>query len=198
MAQDPIRELTIRERELLPRVIEAIRTNSVRIHSQLVNKHLRGQTTDTTLRRRTGTLARSVAVLIPKVEGSIVRGGISTGTRYAPVHIGPRGSQFIIRPTKAQYLAIPLPAAQTAAGVARGGPRSGIFGKTFIAKSKAGNLIIFGTSSGVKKGAGAVRPLFVLKKSVVIPRRPDPDKDLLEWVKPKFMQDLAKAVMKNG
>ena len=198
MSKDPLKALEIKQNSLVHLVTEAIRTNSMRIYTRLVSRHLRGQTTSTTLRRRSGSLARSAAALIPRVEGSKVTGGLRVGTRYAPVHIGPRGSTVTITPKKGKYLAIPLPAAQTAAGVARGGPLAGIWGKTFIARSKAGNLIIFGTSSGIKKGEGDVRPLFVLKKSVVIPRRVDPDVDLLKWVKPQFEKDLAKVVIKGS
>ena len=68
-----------------------------------------------------------------------------------------------IVPKAAKKLAIPLPAALTAAGVARGSPRS--FPDTFIQKSKAGNLLIF-----QKKGDGIV-PLFALKDRVTIPPR---------------------------
>lgn len=62
-------------------------------------------------------------------------------------------------------LAIPLPAAQTGAGVARGSPRS--FPDTFIARAKSGkkSLLIF-----QKKGK-AIVPLFVLKDKVTIPAR---------------------------
>lgn len=199
MTQDPLKTLEIKQNKLVSLVTQAIRTNSMRIYSRLVSKHLRGQTTPTTVRRRSGSLSRSVGALIPHIEGSKITGGIRVGTRYAGVHIGPRGSTVTITPKKAKYLAIPLQVAQTAAGVARGGPRSGIWGKTFIAKSKAGNLIIFGRSDGTKKGTGTSPiPLFVLKSKVVIPRRVDPDVDLLKWVKPQFEKDLLKAIVKAG
>jgi hypothetical protein len=66
-------------------------------------------------------------------------------------------------PKKGKYLAIPLPAARTAAGVARGGPRS--FPNTFFRKSKAGNLLLF-----QRQGKKSV-PLFVLKQWVTLPAR---------------------------
>ena len=69
-----------------------------------------------------------------------------------------------IRPKHSKYLAIPLDAALTAKGVARGRPRD--FKDTFFAVSKKGNLIMFG------KSMGKVVPLFAMKKEVKIPKRP--------------------------
>ena len=87
-------------------------------------------------------------------------------------------------------VAIPLAAAKTAAGVARGGPLSGIWGPTFIAKG-----IIFGFSGGTKATQSKTPiPLFVLKRSVVVPRRIFPKEHLLDWAKPKFMADLSQIV----
>ena len=91
-------------------------------------------------------------------------------------------------------LAIPLDAARTASGVARGGPRdTGVFGKTFIAISKAGNLIIFGKAvykSGKRKGQahGKIVPLFVLKKQVTVPVRVSTE-TLLDWVHTRIKKD---------
>jgi len=87
---------------------------------------------------------------------------VYTTSKYAPIQqfggtVTPKGG----RPNG--KLAIPLPAAQTAAGVARGPARS--FSDTFIAKSKAGNLLIF-----QKRGDGIV-PLFALKDRVYVPPR---------------------------
>ena len=95
-----------------------------------------------------------------------------------------------IRPKNTKFLAIPLAAAKTAAGVPRGRPLDGIWGPTFIAQG-----VIFGFSGGTK-GTQSVKPipLFALKRSVVVPRRVDPKKHLLDWVKPAFVQDLSQVV----
>jgi hypothetical protein len=71
-----------------------------------------------------------------------------------------------------------------------GGPLSGIWVPTFIAKG-----IIFGFS-GRTKGTQSKTPipLFVLKRSVVVPRRIHPKEHLLDWAKPKFMADLSQIV----
>ena len=49
---------------------------------------------------------------------------------------------------------------------------------------------------GATKSANPI-PLFALKRSVVVPRRVDPRKHLLDWVKPQFMQDLSQ-IVKGG
>jgi len=157
-------------------------------------RHLQGGTSATKLRKRSGKLQASTKPLpVKKVKGNY-KAGVRFGTRYAGVHIGKAGDKKVIRPVNKQYLAIPLPAAKTAAGVARGRPLdTGIFGKTFIAKSKAGNLIIFGKSvyqRGAKTGEahGKIVPLFVLKKQVTVPVRVS-TKVLINWVYRKINKD---------
>ena len=70
----------------------------------------------------------------------------------------------VVIPKRGKYLAIPLPAAQTATGVKRGGPRT--YANTFARKTKIGNLIIF-QRNGDKKPT----PLFLLVKTARIPPR---------------------------
>lgn len=72
-----------------------------------------------------------------------------------------------IRPKRSQYLAIPLDAAKTAAGVARGGPRD--FPDLFFIRSKAGNLLL--VQAGGDHESGLI-PFFALKSEVTIPARP--------------------------
>jgi hypothetical protein len=73
----------------------------------------------------------------------------------------------VIRPVVAKMLAIPIGKALTPAGVARFKPREiiseGGYDNSFIRRSKAGNLILFGASGK------NITPLFVLKDSVTIP-----------------------------
>jgi len=114
------------------------------------------------------------------VGGSLVA-GVNAGTAYARTHIGRRGKKTVIRPKNSRYLTIPLDAAKTKAGVARGSARSGVFGDTFVMKSKKGNLLIMGKRRFQKgKNAGETHgnlvPLFVLKKSVTVRARVDPSK----------------------
>jgi hypothetical protein len=157
-------------------------------------EHLTGGTTSTRLRVRTGKLRASCIPIKTEIKEGSVEGGISFGTVYGRVHIGPKGQTTTITPKKGKYLTIPLPAAMTGAGVARGSARQGPWGETFVAKSKAGNLIIFGKrkiTTGKKAGElrGQATPLFLLLKSVKIKARIHPE-DIKEWIRPKLIQDF--------
>jgi hypothetical protein len=190
MAKDPVTSLDQIIKGLVPKVMKVVQEHSKRLWDHTVSRHLTGGTAADRLGRRTGALARSTRPLPVKMEGSKVTGGLSFGAEYAWTHIGPAGSQVTIRPKNKRFLAIPLAAAKTAAGVARGGPLSGIWGPTFIAKG-----VIFGFSGGTKGTQSKTPiPLFVLKRSVVVPRRVHPKEHLLDWAKPQFMADLSQIV----
>jgi hypothetical protein len=194
MPTDPVKTLNQMIQSLVPKVTKVVETHSKRMWERAVSYHLTGGTGTDRLARRTGTLARSTRPKPVVLEGSKVVGGLAFGAKYAKVHIGPAGSGFTITPKNRQFLAIPLSAAKTAAGVARGGPLAGIWGPTFIAKG-----VIFGYSGGTKRTQSATPiPLFALKRSVVIPRRVDPKTHLLDYVKPKFVEDLSKLVKGPG
>jgi len=158
-------------------------------------EHLTGGTTSTRLRVRTGKLRASCIPIPTEIKEGSVEGGISFGTVYGRVHVGPKGQTTTITPKKGKYLTIPLPAAMTGAGVARGSARQGPWGETFVAKSKeTGSLIIFGKrkiTSGKKVGElrGQITPLFLLLKSVRIKARVHPE-DIKEWIRPKLIQDF--------
>ncbi|MFZ5451616.1 MAG: hypothetical protein ACOZF2_07070 [Thermodesulfobacteriota bacterium] len=187
MAKDPVMSLDQIIKGLAPKVKKVVQENSKRLWEYTVSRHLAGGTAADRLARRSGTLARSTRPLSVAMEGNKITGGLGFSAKYAGVHIGPAGSQVTIRPKNKKFLAIPLPAAKTAAGVARGGPLDGIWGPTFIAKG-----VIFGFKKGTKKEYQSPIPLFVLKRSVVVPRRVDPDVHLLNWIKPQFLADLSK------
>jgi hypothetical protein len=189
MAKDPVTSLDQIIKGLVPKVKKVVEDNSKRLWDRTVSRHLTGGTGSDRVARRSGTLVRSTRPLKVRLEGSKVTGGLAFGAEYAGVHIGPAGSQVTIRPKNRKFLAIPLPAAKTAAGVPRGGPLDGIWGPTFIAKG-----VIFGFRKGTKQEYKNPIPLFVLKRSVVVPRRVDPKGHLLDWVKPAFVQDLSQLV----
>ncbi len=122
------------------------------------------------LKRRTGDLARSIGFRIEKnKEGieSVIGSGASRKTArtvYANIH----ETGGTIRPKRARKLAIPIGAALTPSGVARFTPAelkngSAGYDESFIAKSKAGSLIIYG-----KKDLKII-PLFILKDQAKIP-----------------------------
>lgn len=159
-------------------------------------------TTSRTLSTRSGQLKKAVR-FIPAtvVEKDVVKGGIGIGTKYAKVHFGPRGRVTTIRPVNKKWLTIPLPAAMDGHGKLKGSaPDDAIYGDTFFAKSKSGNLILFGKSKYVKgskagQTKGDLKPLFVLKKETRIPARISPD-DLMRFANPILGKGLEN--MKNG
>ena len=66
----------------------------------------------------------------------------------------------LILPRRSRYLAIPLPGTRF---------KPAEYLNTFVARSKAGNLLIFQKAQG--RGGETIKPLFVLKKYVVMPER---------------------------
>ena len=151
------------DEEVMGVIMRVFRRQSQSMANYIIIRHLTGGTTSDRLARRTGTLAKSTRPRKVERKGKKVVGGVVLGTEYAKVHVGEKGKVTTIRPRRAQFLAIPLSAAKTAAGVPRGRPRD--FGNTFIQRSRRGNLLIF------QKRLGSIVPLFALKKEVRIPAR---------------------------
>ncbi len=113
--------------------------------------------------RRSGALVKaireSVNVSGQKLEN--IEGRIGASLLYAAI----QEYGGTIYPKLAKYLAIPLPSALTAQGLPiLPSPRDWI--STFVATSKAGNLLIF-----QKQSNGRIIPLYVLKSKVTIPAR---------------------------
>ena len=125
------------------------------------------------LKRRTGNLAKSMGYRISEGKNGALESQIGSGAtlqtnRMIYANILEEGG--IIRPKVAKMLAIPIGKALTPSGVARFRPRqitSSGYAHSFIKRSKAGNLILFGTN---KRGAKiSITPLFLLKDKVTIP-----------------------------
>lgn len=114
-------------------------------------------------------LKTDVAVPLNNIQGARGRVGFFTqrAAKIARVHeYGTRGAGGTlpdIKPRNAQWLTVPLPAAQDARGVTRAPARA--YTNAFVIKSKKGNLLI------VEKRTSGLVPLFVLKKRVAIPPR---------------------------
>jgi hypothetical protein len=164
--------------------------------THIKNEHLKGGTSATRLAVRSANLISSTRALPVKESPGLIESGVGFGTQYARTHIGPKGQVTTIRAKKGKFLAIPLMAARTPGGDARGGPRSGMWGETFFARSKKGNLILFGKKVVQKgKSAGQTRgdvvPLFVLKTEVKVKARVHPE-TILAWEKPKMIAAFQK------
>lgn len=124
-----------------------------------------GGTSTSTLSRRTGQLVKSIASSI-KVSGKFSASGEVVGQIGSPLtYASAQEFGATIRPNRANWLTIPLPAAMDKRGVpilpkARDWPR------TFVQKSRKGNLIIF-----QRRGQRKIVPLYILKKEVRLPPR---------------------------
>ena len=155
------REAVERIKRLTPEIRENGAREIMRL-SVVLRETARQKYTEAGLHVRTGALESSIQALpITETEHEII-GKVVAGQKlkYA------RAQEFgaVIRPKHARYLAIPLAAAKTAAGVARFAPRQAAaagYDSTFVSKG-----VIFG-----RQGDQAI-PLFVLKRSVRIPARP--------------------------
>lgn len=145
-----------------------------------------GGTTGKTLSKRSGRLVQSIidSVSVKGETFETIEGTIGSDTVYAGIQ------EFggIIRPRKAKYLTIPLKAALNPNGTPiKQSARE--WENTFVARSKAGNLIIF-----QKRGASIV-PLYVLKSSVKIPPRLGLQATLTAGV-PYFVEKAMDALVK--
>jgi hypothetical protein len=160
--------------------------------------YLTGGTTADRLAVRTGALRASfgmevqqsgtpVSARIGYILPQVNRGG-GDPLVYARIHEGwPEGrASTTVVPRTSKFLAIPLQAAKTPAGVPRGRPRD--FPNTFIRRSRQGNLLIF-----QKTGKTTIIPLFVLKSEVVIPARPALRKTMHRFT-PVIVDALGKAI----
>lgn len=120
-----------------------------------------GGTSTRTLSQRSGAALKSIEESV-KVTGNTfneIQGTIG-GIFYLKIH----EYGGTITPKKAQYLTVPLPAALNNDGTPkRKSARD--WEKTFVIKSKAGNLLI------CQRQAGQVVPLYVLVREVKIPPR---------------------------
>lgn len=134
------------------------------VAGRLAAKHSKGwQPTPSSdgLYKRSG---RGVQSIVDSVEVTSDTSGNVTGYIGGNSYMGVQEYGATIRARSAKYLTIPLPAALNAAGIPlRRSARQ--WSNTFVRKSKNGNLIIF-----QKTGKGLV-PLYLLKKSVKIPKR---------------------------
>lgn len=159
--------------------------------------YLTGGTTSTRLGVRSGALRASFGFQMHAEGGQVgarigyilpqVTPGGGDPLIYARIHEGwPDGrSSTRITPVRSQYLTIPLDAAKTPAGVARGRARD--FPDTFFGRSRRGQLFLF------QKQGKEIVPLFLLVKEVVIPARPALRPTLERFI-PLIVADLGKGL----
>jgi hypothetical protein len=145
-----------------------------------------GGTGAMSLSKRSGNLVNAIvgSVQVSGTTFTTIEGQIGApGVPYAKI----QETGGTIKATTAKFLAIPLPAALSSNGLPlRTGPRS--WDHTFVARSKAGNLIIF------RKLGSVLTPLYVLKDQVTIPPRLGM-KATLEAGLPYFVDRVVSEVM---
>jgi hypothetical protein len=146
-----------------------------------------GGTGGKTLSKRTGALVQAIVGSV-KVNGAsftTITGEIGApGIPYAKI----QETGGTIKPKSSKFLCIPLPTALDGNGVPlRKSPRD--WENTFVATSKAGNLMIF------QKRAGSIVPLYVLKDQVTLPPRLGM-RDTLTAGLPYFVDHAVAAILK--
>lgn len=104
--------------------------------------------------RGTGFMSNNIGQSISDDGRKILIGTGVHGTKNV-IYANIQDTGGLIKAKKAKYLTIPFPGIK---GVARN------FSNTFFLKSKAGNLIL------AQALGGKIKPLFLLRKSVMIPR----------------------------
>ncbi|AHC30443.1 hypothetical protein CC53_gp026 [Rhizobium phage vB_RleS_L338C] len=137
------------------------------------------------LQKRSGGIARIKDTI--KVKGSTIETLEGTiGTAGFAIH----ETGGTIRAKRSKYLTIPLPAAMDGRGVPLR-KRARDWDKTFVARSKRGNLLIFRKENG-----GGVTPLYLLKPSVRIPARLGLEKSLINDALPYFERKAFEIISK--
>lgn len=116
-----------------------------------------------TLSKRSGKLLAGLNPARIKVTGQTEKDIQVSYTLQGIANVHERGAT--ITPKKAKYLTIPLPPALTSRGLPKK-PSARDWKDTFVLKSRKGNLLIV-----QKQPNGGILPLYVLKKSVTIPKR---------------------------
>lgn len=147
------------KRDLRAGIMDGIERSARLVEANVKREQLSGNPVGV----RSGRLRSSVRT---DLRERTLEARVGTNVHYAP----PIEEGATIRPKRAKYLTIPLRAAKTAAGKARGSAREvgAQYESTFVRKGKRrGSRILYG------KRGNQVTPLFVLVKRVKIkPKRP--------------------------
>jgi len=153
----------------------------------IVSRHLRGGTSSDRLAVRSGMLSKSTVAESTKIEGGKIFGGVRFGSKYAKVHVGPRGQSTVITAKPGHALAIPVGDALTPSGVIkRSSPLD--YGNELTLIKRAGHAPILARVTGK-----AVYPMYVLKRSVTVPARVHPE-DIMRATFPKIVEGFSRVI----
>lgn len=146
--------------------------------ARVITKHLsaKRKKAKTAVRKQSGKLQNSILTTkATKGPNTTAVASFTITSQYAKVHIGKRGAVTRIS-ARGPNLAIPTKFARLPSGEPLGaGPRDPRFDMKFTAITAKGSKVMFGTVGGKKK----IRPLFTLRKSVVVPVRVDINQDIV-------------------
>jgi len=151
---------TIANLEALPKDIDDTMKGVVSRGVDMMLEAVKGQLKNKAVGWRSGSFQSRV---YPFINQGGLGGGVGTDFKGARLReYGTAGLPGgVLRPKRAKFLAIPLPAALTASGVARGAPRS--FTEAFFKETRSGALLLMGKPLASTKEP---IPLFVMKKRV--------------------------------
>lgn len=173
-------------------LVNAMDRTLTQTKQRVIAKHLNAKKKKATksVRKQSGKLQKSILTTkATQGPNSTAVASFTISSRYAGVHIGKRGSSTRITGRRGN-LAIPTKFARSSSGVPLGtGPKDPRFNIKFVAKTRTGSKVLFGT----RGGGGKTLPLFTLVKSVVVPVRVDINQDI---VLPA--QRLYKRLVKEG
>jgi len=159
-----------------------------RFGAQLMVKEVKAQASGRVVNVRSGRFRRSIKATIDDAKNFAV---VGSNVAYAPIiEFGTGGLPGgTIRPNRARFLTVPLPAALTGAGVKRGQARD--FADTFVRTNPStGRTVIY-----QRRGRDEAIPLFVLVDSVHIKAR-RPFAIAQKIVQPKIIK-FAEAAMRK-
>jgi len=166
-------------------VIKEMKNQSVKLTNYTKIHHLRGGTTDSKLRVRSGQLLRTTRAKKTEKQSGIIKGGVVFGVKYASIHVGRKGQVTTIKAKPGKALSIPLPPALTPAGVLRKPPRE--YNDLQMIKREGRPPLL------AKIFKNKVVPYFVLKKSVKVKSRVHPE-DILNANKNSIISGFRKAI----
>jgi hypothetical protein len=182
-----IRKLGQQQKNVQRVLLTALNRTTVILKRQVIKTHFSNVNSPgpRAVRKQSGKLQRSIRISQAVPENRGVTANMTIGTVYAKVHVArnKRGKTRIT--ARRGKLAIPTRFARNASGVPIAPPRDPRWKPTHIV-----NNIIFGQAGGKSV------PLFVLKKSVVVPQRISIAQDIVKPAQRIFKQQILREIKK--
>lgn len=137
-----------------------------------------------------------------RLQGDLIEAGLYSPPSWAELFVGPAGEETSITAKSGGFLALPTDFAKSFRGAAVGPKQYGglrifagiMWGVAGWGGGSFGSGLRQRRAAGEKYGKQSLVPLFILKKSVIIKKRIDPEQ-LMAWVRPYFFEDLKKSCL---